>query len=1005
MKVVRRWLAVLLAVVMSLGCGVTVSAASTRFNVQMDVTYRQSEAREMLGLVNDFRTGDEAWYWSGPSSTNKETPELDAYVYDYTLEAIAMQRAAEIAAKFSHTRPNGTNCGTALSEFGFNSWTKYGENIAAGYLTAEAAFESWKETDKDYFGQGHRRNMLDSRFNRIGIGHVVYNGRHFWVQEFAASNNGNTTVTEPNDQETTVNLRVSTSEIRSLELRTVDSITMQIGESVQAPQVEVTLRLKENWGGANTVTLIPEWKIDDEGIAIVDNGQLLAKAVGSTSIAAEVNGETVTVPVTVTGLSLTGASVALPQESWNYNGKPIEPVPTVTLNGTLLSEGTDYTVSYQNNIQEGTATVIITGMGRYSGTASAAFSIIPCDHRWDNGTVTISAGCETDGVMTYTCTLCGVTYTDPIPSTGHTWSEGVVETEASCETAGEKVYTCGACGAQYTEEIPPLDHSWDEGTITQFPSCTEPGIKTITCTRCGRSYTESVDALDHSFGEWETVVSPTCTNQGSEKRVCERCGYTETQALDANGHVWESDYTIDQQPTCTQDGSKSIHCSTCDAVMDTQVIWAVGHDWDEGTETAAPGCETAGTKTFTCKRCGDQKNEIIAASGHSYGDWEETKSATCTEEGEKTRTCSRCGNTETESIACVPHTWDEGTITTVPTCAAEGVRSFTCTVCGETYTEAVEKVPHTPVTDAAVAPTCEESGLTEGSHCSVCGAVITAQEIIPAAGHSWDEGNVTTEPTCTADGAAVYTCMVCGETRIENVEALGHSFGEWVTVSSPTCTDQGNEKRICKRCGYTEMRNLDVAEHTWESEYTTDKEPSCNTDGSKSIHCTRCDAVKDIQVIPALGHSWDAGEVTKEATCMENGERTYTCSRCGESYHEMIPLSTHTIQWVVDKAATETEEGSRHEECSVCGWIGKKEVIPVLSAATPSVTPDLSQKTPDDENTAGLPDNNGGNSGNNDNQTGTPNTGDQTSLFAVVAAMIFATGAMSVALVKRKKHI
>ena len=60
------------------------------------------------------------------------------------------------------------------------------ENIAVGYATKEDVFEGWQETNENYNGQGHRRSMLSPEYNYIGIGHVYYNGYHYWVQEFSS---------------------------------------------------------------------------------------------------------------------------------------------------------------------------------------------------------------------------------------------------------------------------------------------------------------------------------------------------------------------------------------------------------------------------------------------------------------------------------------------------------------------------------------------------------------------------------------------------------------------------------------------------------------------------------------------------------------------------------------------------------------------------------------------------------------------------------------------------
>ena len=142
-----------------------------------------SEARSMLKMINDFRTGGNAWYWSRDNKTKLQKTGLARLQYDEELEAVALVRAKELAVRFDHTRPDGTDCFTAFPD----NRTTMGENIGCGYPTAQAAFEGFLEEDEDYAGQGHRRIMLTSDMSRVGVAAVEVNGTRYWVQEFASA--------------------------------------------------------------------------------------------------------------------------------------------------------------------------------------------------------------------------------------------------------------------------------------------------------------------------------------------------------------------------------------------------------------------------------------------------------------------------------------------------------------------------------------------------------------------------------------------------------------------------------------------------------------------------------------------------------------------------------------------------------------------------------------------------------------------------------------------------
>ena len=127
---------------------------------------------------------------------------------------------------------------------------------------------------------------------------------------------------------------------------------------------------------------------------------------------------------------------------------------------------------------------------------------------------------------------------------------------------------------------------------------------------------------------------------------------------------------------------------------------------------------------------------------------------------------------------------------------------------------------------------------------------------VPCTEHKWDEGKVTTEPTCEKEGIKTYTCKNCQTTKTESIKALDHDYSK---------------------------------------EWTIDQEATCQQEGSKSHHCTRCNSKTDVTSISKKEHEWDNGIVTKEATNKETGIKTYKCKNCNETKTEIIPVKTHLI--------------------------------------------------------------------------------------------------------------
>ena len=271
------------------------------------------------------------------------------------------------------------------------------------------------------------------------------------------------------------------------------------------------------------------------------------------------------------------------------------------------------------------------------------------------------------------------------------------------------------------------------------------------------------------------------------------------------------------------------------------------------------------------------------------------------------------------------------------TCTKDGYTGDTyCKDCGKkigTGTAILAK-GHTEVIDEAVAATCTTPGKTEGAHCSVCGTVIKAQEEISAKGHRWNEGEITTAPTCENAGVKTYTCTVCNATKTEAIDATGHTPVE-VAEQPATCTEAGHKAgtkcSVCKAI-LSGMEEIPATGHTEVIDAA--KAPTCTKTGlTEGKHCSVCNEVLVAQeVIPAKGHT-EVIDPAVEPTCTEPGKTEGKhCSVCNEILvaQEVIPAKGHTEVIDAAKAPTCTEPGlTEGKHCSVCNEvIVKQEVIP-----------------------------------------------------------------------------
>lgn len=158
--------------------------------------------------------------------------------------------------------------------------------------------------------------------------------------------------------------------------------------------------------------------------------------------------------------------------------------------------------------------------------------------------------------------------------------------------------------------------------------------------------------------------------------------------------------------------------------------------------------------------------------------------------------------TYTAEFNTVAHVYGEWTTTKAPTCTEKGSHKKVCE-CGKEINEDMPATGHTEIPDAAVAPTCTEPGKTEGSHCSVCNEVLTAQQTVNALGHDMGEFEQTTAPTCTAKGVKTATCKRegCNHTETQDIPAKGHTLEKVEKVAATESKEGVKEHYRCTECG------------------------------------------------------------------------------------------------------------------------------------------------------------------------------------------------------------
>ena len=687
--------------------------------VNISVKYGQTEGRKIFDMINEMRTDSfDAWCWNEDNETKTRYDNLNELAYDYDLERIATKRAAELALLFDHGRPNGESFFSIYEEEGI-TYRAAGENIAMGYRTAEAVNAAWREDGEPYNGQGHRRNMLNPKFNCVGIGHVYLDGCHYWVEEFAYRTSVNTTETTANDSEQTMSLSVPKSKVTGLKVAfDKTSYSLRTGESTE---VKLTAKLTV-FGSDTIVTDLPAISVNDPSIATYSNGKITGVAEGSTTLTASLYG--------LTAADMPTINVYRCEHHWDQ-GEIIteatcteegEKKFTCSICGDEKTEKVSATGHQHTEIRnKKEATCKEEGYSGDTWCKDCGKKILSGqtiakteNHSWDAGKVTTKATCTEEGEKTFTCSICGDEKTEKVSATGHQHTEIRNKKEATCKEEGYSGDTwCKDCGKKILsgQTIAKTEnHSWDAGKVTTKATCTEEGEKTFTCSICGDEKTEKVSATGHQHTEIRNKKEATCKEEGySGDTWCKDCGkkILSGQAIaKTEDHSWNQG-EITKEPTCKEEGEKTFTCSICGNTK-TEKVSTTDHQHMEIRNQKNPTCKEAGYSGDTyCADCGVKifsGQAIAKTKNHNWDGGMITKEPTCTERGEKTFTCTICGNTNTKKVNATGHRYGAYKVVKEPTNKRKGLKAKTCSVCGKIVYEGIPKTNSSPTDSSETNP-------------------------------------------------------------------------------------------------------------------------------------------------------------------------------------------------------------------------------------------------------------------------------------------------------------
>lgn len=654
-----------------------------------------------------------------------------------------------------------------------------------------------------------------------------------------------------------------------------------------------------------------------------------------------------------------------------------------------------------------------------TGHESAPVAISTLPHTWETEERHKDPTCTESGYFYKKCQNCDAETEKredaSAPKLYHTYEEeagndydpsSIVEKiDGDCTKEHEVTYTCKreGCG-NVAKGMKKYDSHLDGAVAEVGATCEYPAMEYTPCTRAGclvRSNVQEKEGSKKLYHTYEKEAgddydlkasttkdeAATCTEDGETIYTCQRPGctdetseyHTKKVSHPKTGHDYTSEKSISEvtkEATCKEKGIRTIHCGNAPEDPDhdkTEEIPITGHKWTDVPKQDAT-CGQDGYEAYSwCPVCGTYKNgepvKIPAdPTKHQYGGTPIVyKPATCDTNGIGKYVCTGCGNASIFGTIPAMHEYQmldkDGNV-----------------VVNEDFKGNAETGSTVTGTDAGC--------LTKGYKTFTCGKCDagtsghTYSLTINALGHDYDEGKITTVPTCVKKGMKTFTCqrtgceaLTKGHSYTEDVDATGeHDYvaGQIIPATCTTPQMVGKACSVCKQADPESEPEVDVDEngepkvaalgHTYadaryqtaEGEidddayqadypgYFSETEATCakgGVDGKKVYTCANpgCEGAGHTKTVTSLApaHKWEVKY--EDADCQHAGYAYEKCSVCQEEtdpeYMDDDPKKEHNyvLQLPVYKKATCTANGIGQYQCSMCKDV-KNQVIPAHHA-------------------------------------------------------------------------